>query len=344
VNEGMTRLPGIGGTDLQNVLGLSDLRLLAGMSCGGATAGIMVQYAAMAVAHGLANHVLCVFADAPLREGRGGGAAYGGGSSQAAHQPQGMRGLYTAFGVFGVNAQYALAARRHMGLYGTTNDHLGAIAVAERQWAVMNPLAQQREPITLEDYHASRWVVEPLHLLDCCLVSNGGVAVIVSSAERAKELQQPPVYLWGLGQGHPGDLRRAGSDAETMTGAPIAKERAFGMAGIGVHDIDVCQIYDCYTYTVLVTLEDYGFCAKGEGGPFVADGRLGPGGALPTNTGGGQLSGYYMWGMTPLSEGVIQARGQGGERQAPQHDIVLVTGNGGILDHHSTLIMSPHRA
>jgi acetyl-CoA acetyltransferase len=342
VNQGVTPLPGMGGLDLQNHLGLTDLRLLAGMNAGGATAGIMVQYAAMAVAHGLANHVLCVFADAPLREGRGGGAAYGGGGG--AVQPRGMGGLYAAFGVFGVNAQYALAARRHMGMYGTTNDHFGAIAVAQRQWATMSPHAQQREPITIEDYHASRWVAEPLHLLDCCLVSNGGVAVIVSSAERARHLRQPPAYIWGMAQGHPGDLRRAGWDVETQTGAPIARELAFRMAGVGVEDVDVCQVYDCYTYTVLVTLEDYGFCPKGEGGPFVADGKLGPGGALPTNTGGGQLSGYYMWGMTPLSEGVVQARGQGGERQAPKHDVVLVTGNGGILDHHCTLILSPHPA
>ena len=340
VNQGMTPLGGMGGLELQNVLGLTNLRLLLSMESGGATAAIMVQYAALAIANGMANHVVCVFADAPLREGRGAAATYGG--AQTGSQPTGMRGLSTAFGVFGVNARYALAAQRHMGLYGTTNYQLGAVAVAQRQWATMNPMAQYREPITIDDYHASRWIVEPLHLLDCCLVSNGGVAVIVSAADRAKDMRQPPAYILGMGQGHPGDLRRAGWDVETLTGAPMAKEQAFAMAGIGIDDIDVCQLYDCYTYTVLVTLEDYGFCAKGEGGPFVADGKLGPGGALPTNTGGGQLSAYYMWGMTPLSEGVIQARGQGGERQVDKHDVVLVSGNGGILDHHSTLLLSPH--
>ena len=343
VNQGVAPLPGMGGIDLQNHLGLTNLRLLASMNVGGATAGSMVQYAALAIAQGMANHVVCVFADAPLREGRSGGAAYGGGGG-GQYQPRGMSGLYTAFGMFGINAQYALAARRHMGMYGTTNDHFGAIAVAQRQWATMNPSAQQRDSMTMEDYHASRWIAEPLHLLDCCLVSNGGVAVIVSSADRAKDLKQPPAYVWGMGQGHPGDLRRAGWDVETRTGAPIAKEVAFGMADIEVGDIDVCQLYDCYTYTVLVTLEDYGFCPKGEGGPFVADGKLGPGGSLPTNTGGGQLSGFYMWGMTPLAEGIIQARGQGGERQASKHDVVLVSGNGGILDHHCTLILSPHQS
>jgi acetyl-CoA acetyltransferase len=125
-----------------------------------------------------------------------------------------------------------------MGLYGTTSDHLGAVAVAERQWAAMNPIAQHREPITLEDYHASRWVVEPLHLLDCCLVSNGGVAVIVSAADRARDMKQSPAYVWGIGQGHPGDLRRAGWDVETRTGAPMAKEKAFAMAGVTVEYID----------------------------------------------------------------------------------------------------------
>lgn len=340
VNPGVTSPGAMGGVGLQNYLGLTHLRLLSSMNVGGATANAMVQYAALAVIHGMANHVACVFSDAPLREGRGGGAAYGGAGRSS--RPAGMGGLYPAFGVIGVNALYALAARRHMAMYGTTSDHLGAIAVAQRRWAAMNPLAEHRAPLTIEEYHASRWVAEPLHLLDCCLVSNGGVAVIVSRAEEARDLAQPPAYIWGMGQGHPGDMRRRGWDVETETGAPMAKEVAFRMAGIETRDVDVLQAYDCYTYTVLVTLEDYGFCAKGEGGPFAASGRLAPGGALPTNTGGGQLSAYYMWGMTPLSEGVIQARGQGGERQAAKHDVVLVTGNGGVLDHHSTIVLSPH--
>ena len=342
VNPGVTPLGGMGGVGLQNYLGLTNLRLLSSMNVGGATACVMVQYAAMAVTHGMANHVVCVFADAPLQPQRGGGAAYA--AMGRSIRPSGMGGLYSAFGVMGVNAHYALAARRHMAMYGTTNDHFGAIAVAERAWAAKNPIAEHREPITLEDYHASRWVAEPLHLLDCCLVSNGGVAVVVSRADEARDLRQPPAYIWGMGQGHPGDLRRAGWDVETQTGAPMSRDIAFAQAGIGIGDVDVVQAYDCYTYTVLVTLEDYGFCKKGEGGPFVMDGKLGPGGALPTNTGGGQLSAFYMWGMTPLSEGVIQARGTGGERQVAKHDVVLVTGNGGILDHHSTLVLSPHAA
>jgi acetyl-CoA acetyltransferase len=214
---------------------------------------------------------------------------------------------------------------------------LGAIAVAERQWANGNPMAQFYDtPMTLEDYRRSRWIVEPFRLFDCCLVSNGGLAVIVTAGEHARDLPRPPVYVLGMGQGHPG-----GDPAETLaSGAPLAKATAFTMAGIELADIDVAELYDCYTFTVLVTLEDYGFCQKGEGGPFVADGRIAPGGALPVNTGGGQLSSFYMWGMTPVSEAVIQLRGTGGARQVRDATVALVSGNGGILSTHAALVLS----
>jgi acetyl-CoA acetyltransferase len=212
--------------------------------------------------------------------------------------------------------------------------------VAQRDWAVMNPWAQLRAPVTIEDYLASRWIAEPFHLLDCCLVSNGGIAVIVTSADRAAALRQPPVYVRGWAQAHPGHSGRRFDGFGLVSGAATAGPAALRMADVELADIDVVELYDCYTYTVLVTLEDYGFCGKGEGGPFVASGVLGPEGKLKVNTGGGQLSSYYMWGMTPLSEAVIQARGQAGERQVPDHALVLVSGNGGVLDHHSTLVLA----
>ncbi|MFN0096191.1 MAG: thiolase family protein [Dehalococcoidia bacterium] len=336
-NAGVTNAIGL---NMQNYLGMKDLKLLNHMNAAGSTASQMVQYAALAINAGMVNHVVCVFADAPLSEGKGSGAAYGG-AARMPGRPRGMGGLYAAAGYFGANTGYALAARRHMALYGTTQDQLGVIAVGQRDWATRSPIAQMRQPITLEDYHNSRWIIEPLHLLDCCLVSNGAVAVIVSSAAAAKSMKQPPVYIWGMGQGHPGDPQRAGWDQETETGGKIAGKTAYAMAGVGPAEISQCQLYDCYTYTVLVTLEDYGFCKKGEGGPFVEDGKLGPGGALPTNTGGGELSGYYMWGMTPLSEAIIQGRGHGGDRQA-SNDVILCTGNGGTLAYHGALILSPH--
>ena len=325
--------------DLQRDLGLADLRLLSEMQAFGSTAGAMVQLASMAVQAGMADVVACVWADAPLRQGRSAGTAYG-----AAARPQaGWGGLLTASGVVGPNHLYALAARRHMAAYGTTSEQLGAIAVAQRQWAAMNPLAQLREPITLDDYLASRWIAEPFRLLDCCLVSNGGIAVIVTAAERAASLAQPAVHVLGWAQSHPGRGGRRNDNFGLVTGAAQAGPAALKMAGVGLADIDVAELYDCYTFTVLVTLEDYGFCAKGEGGPYVASGILGPGGDLKLNTGGGELSGYYLWGMTPLSEAIIQARGQAGERQAARHELVLVSGNGGVLDYHSTLVLGTSR-
>ena len=340
INPGITGGMGSGiSIPLQNYLGLRNLRLLNHMNSFGATASAMIQYAAMAVHHGMANYVACVFADAPLQKGGSAGAAYGGAGRRG---PSGMASLMPAFGFYGANTSYALAARRYMEQYGVTNDHFGRVSVAQREWATMNPHATMRDPITLEDYHNSRWIVEPFHLLDCCLVSNGAVATIVTTAERAKDLQSDPAYIWGMGQGHPGNLPHADVETGTTSGAVIAGETAFNMAGIGPQDVDVCEFYDCYTYTVLRTIEDYGLVGKGEAADWVAEGHTRPGGSLPINTGGGQLSSYYMWGMTPISEGVIQARGSGGQRQVEQHDIVLCSGNGGTLDTHGTLILSPN--
>jgi acetyl-CoA acetyltransferase len=321
--------------DLQRDLGLTDLRLLSHMQAYGSTAGAMVQFASLAVMSGMASVVACVFADSPLRPERGASAIYG-----SRHAPAGWWGLLGASGVIGANPMYALAARRHMLRYGTTSEQLGHVAVAQRAWAALNPAAQLRDPITLADHQDSRWIVEPFHLLDCCLVSNGGIAVLVTTAERAAGLAQPPVHVLGWAQSHPGRYLRRDPEFGLRSGAATAGPAALAMAGVGIADIDVAELYDCYTFTVLLTLEDYGFCLKGEGGPLVASGILGPGGKLRLNTGGGQLSGYYMWGMTPLSEAVIQVRGQGGARQAESHDLVLVSGNGGVLDHHSTLVLA----
>lgn len=321
--------------DLQRLLGLRNLPLLAQIEAYGSTAGSMVQYASMAIASGMANVVACVWGDTPLKSN--------GASSYGQPRPRvGFDSIPQAGGLVGANPRYALAARRHMEAFGTTADDFAAVAVGQRAWAEHNPLAQMRKPITVADHHRSRMIADPLRLLDCCLVSNGGIAVIVTSADRAADLRQPPVHIWGWGQCHPAYPMRRGSDFGLVSGAKQSGETAMAMAGVTPADIDICEIYDCYTFTVIITLEDYGFCAKGEGGAFASSGALAPGGSLPTNTGGGQLSGYYAWGMTPLSEAVIQARGQGGERQVESHDVVLVSGNGGTLDHHSTLIVSPH--
>jgi acetyl-CoA acetyltransferase len=316
-------------------LGLRNLRILNEVNAFGASAAIMVAQAATAVLADAAQVVVCVFADAPRQPGASSGEAY----RQSSLQAKGLRSAETAAGFTSVNHRYALAASRYLTHYGVPRDHLGAVAVAQRAWALHNPVAQMRTPLTLGEYQRSRWIVEPLRLLDCCLVSNGGAAVVVTTQERAADLAQPPVRVLGWGQAHPGHVFESGSDFGLATGAAHSGPAALKMAGMTPADIDVREIYDCYTYTVLVTLEDYGFCGKGEAGELAASGALAPGGSLPTNTGGGQLSAFYLWGMTPLVEAVVQVRGRAGRRQVSRHDTAMVSGNGGVLDHHATLVL-----
>jgi acetyl-CoA acetyltransferase len=325
------------GIDLQSALGLVNLKLLTAMQGFGSTAAQMIQYASMAVQSGMVETVAVVWADDPLKEKSSASAAY----SAARSIPRGWCAITASNGVTSPNTMYALAARRHMKKYGTTQDQLGHIAVAQRDWAQLNPIAQfHGTPLTLQQYHASRYIAEPFHLYDCCLVSNGGVAVIVTSLDRARTLRQPPVRVLGWAQAHPGRTGVRNDDFGLLSGAAQSGPAALAMADTTLAEIDVAEIYDCYTFTVLLTLEDYGFVPKGEGGPALAEpGMIGPKGKIKCNTGGGQLSAFYMWGMTPLHEAVVQARGQGGQRQVDKHDRVLVSGNGGILDYHATLVL-----
>src|SRR6478672_11773738 len=236
-----------GGVDIRlaRQLGPHDLGLLSFVAQAGSTAGAQVQLAAMAIAGGLATTVAIVHADAPLKPAVRSGDAYRRPPGQVA---TGFAGVAAVTGPRNPNSGYALAAQRHMSRYGTTSEQLGAIAVGQRAWATKNPLARFRDPITIADHQASRWVVEPLHLLDCCMVSNGGVAVVVTSAERAPHLAQPPVHVRGWAQSHPGYRMERGSDWGLRTGAAIAGPAAMKMAGITPSDIDIRQIYDCYTY------------------------------------------------------------------------------------------------
>jgi len=340
--DGLLVSPGTQGRptlSLQKQLGLRDLRLLNEIHALGASPANMISIAADAVSSGSASAVACVFADAPLTPKGSARDAFGSGPRRT---PTGFAGLNVGLGAITPNVFYAMAARRHMQNYGTTSAHLGAIAVGQRAWAAGNPDAQFTEPMTVDDHQNSPVVADPLHLLDCCLVSNGGAAVIVTSAERARDLAQPPVHVLGWAQSHPGQVMLRGSDFGLRTGAAQAGPAAMKMAGVGVSDVDLVELYDSYTYTVLVTLEDYGFCAKGEGGPFAAEGHLAPGGDLPCNTGGGQLSSYYLTGFTPIIEAVTQARGHAGERQVAKREVIVVSGSGGVLEHHATLVLSPN--
>ena len=340
--DGLLVSPGTQGApklSLQKVLGMRDLRLLAEIGALGASPAMMIAYAAASIACGDASAVACVFADAPLREKGSARDAFG---TQRAPST-GFASYHAGIGAITPNIFYAMAARRHFETYGTTSEHLGAIAVAQRGWAKDNPAAQFRTPLTLDEHQASQLIADPLHLLDCCLVSNGGAAVIVTSAQHARDLAQPPVDVLGWGQAHPGTLMHHDSAFGLRTGAAVAGPAALKMAGVTVHDVDLLELYDSYTYTVLITLEDYGFCQKGQGGDFVSDGTLGRGGTLPCNTGGGQLSGYYLTGFTPVIEAVIQGRRQAGARQVAKNDVIMVSGSGGVLEHHATLVLGGGR-
>jgi acetyl-CoA acetyltransferase len=246
-----------------------------------------------------------------------------------------------AYGWFGVPAGYAMLARRHMEEFGTTSDQLGEIAVAVRKHGAANPRAQLRKPLTLEQYRESPWVVDPLRRDDCCLVSDGAAAVVVMSGERAKSLGvKKPVPILGFGQGQSSwDI--ALREDLTRTGAEISGATAFAMAGLRPQDIDVAQIYDCFTITALMTLEAYGFAPHGQGGAFCADGALQIGGALPMNTAGGMLAETGMPGMQLVLEAVRQMRGDA-NLQVPDAQNCIVSNQGGIMHTHSTLILGHH--
>lgn len=237
-------------------------------------------------------------------------------------------------------SMYAMAAARHMHEYGTKREQLAEVALAARQWAQLTPNAYRREPLTLEDVLNARMVSDPLTVADCCLVTDGGGAVIVTSTERAQDLRQPPVAVLGAGEAHwhrsisqmPSLTRTAASDSGT---------RALAMAGVGVQDVDVVELYDAFTINVILFLEDLGFCAKGEGGEFVSGGRIAPGGTLPVNTNGGGLSYCHpgMYGIFLLVEAARQLRGTAGDRQVHDADIALVQANGAVLSAQATAIL-----
>ena len=235
---------------------------------------------------------------------------------------------------------YALAASRHMHEYGTTRQQLAEIAVAARAWAALNPEAFRREPLTVADVLASRPVSDPFTVRDCCLVTDGGGAVVLAAPDRARDLARAPVPVLGAAMAHWHRYIASMPDA-TTTAASDTGPRACEMAGVSVSDIDLVEVYDAFTITTLMFLEDLGFCAKGEGGAFVEDGAIAPGGRLAVNTNGGGLSCCHpgMYGMFPLIESVRQLRGDAGERQQDSAEIALAHGNGGVFSSQVTLVL-----
>jgi acetyl-CoA acetyltransferase len=246
----------------------------------------------------------------------------------------------TPYRPFLPSTAYALAASRHMHQFGTTREQMAEVAVAARQWALKNPVAWEKKPLTVEEVLGARMVSYPFTVRDICLVTDGGGAIVLTSPERAKSLKKPPVYV--LGQGEAITHANISSMPDlTVTGAAESGRRAYAMAGLAAKDIDVVELYDAFTINTILFLEDLGFCKKGEGGSFVSGGRIAPGGSLPVNTNGGGLSYCHpgMYGLFLLIEAVRQLRGECGERQIAGAETAIAHGNGGVLSSQSTVIL-----
>ena len=246
----------------------------------------------------------------------------------------------TPFKPFLPTSAYALAASRHMHQYGTTRENLAEVAVAARKWAQLNPVAWEKKPLTVTDVLKSRMISHPFTVRDCCLVTDGGGAIVMTSAARAKSLKKPPAYVLGCGHGVT-HMNISSMPDLTITGAKQSGEVAYTMAKLSAKDCDMVQLYDAFTINTILFLEDLGFCKKGEGGAFVSNGNIAPGGGLPVNTNGGGLSYCHpgMYGLFILIEGVRQLRGECGERQVKKHDVAMVHGNGGVLSAQASVIL-----
>jgi acetyl-CoA acetyltransferase len=299
---------------------------------GGAGFEQYVEKAAAAIAAGLAQTIVVVYAATPRgdrRRGLGGWV-----------EPPGPRDeLEVPFGL-GLLGSYALAASRHMARYGTTPEQLASIAVSTRAWAAMNPSARLRDPITVADVVDSPEICSPLHLLDCCLSTDGAGAVVITSAERARALRRSPVYVLGTATAHSHNMIHAMPDL-TVTPGAVTGPRALAAAGVRHAEVDLLMAYDSFTITALLHLEDLGFLPKGAAGGFVEEGGTAPGGSLPMNTNGGGLSYTHpgMYGIFLLTESVRQLRGDAGERQLAKADTAVAHGTGEKLSVTSTIVL-----
>ncbi len=299
-------------------------RFATDINLGGATAVAMLEQAAILIATHVCRFVLCVYGEnrrtswAVERHG---------------HVRMGNEDFEECFGLTWGMGPHALAAQRHMHEFGTTSRSLGMIAVAQRDYAVRHPNADFRQPLSLEVYERAPMLIAPLRKYDLAYLFDGGAAFIVAAQPWARDHRDGPVNLLGFGQAHAGEHLAYCAPMVTRTTTPAvqAGQQAYGMAGVKPTDIDVALLYDDTTYGVLVQLEDFGFCAKGEGGDFVAAGHLGPTGALPVNTHGGNLSQAHLDGMLHVVEGVRQLRGEAGQRQIDGAEVALVSGLGGAF-------------
>jgi acetyl-CoA acetyltransferase len=300
---------------------------------GGSSFEVHVAHAQAALAAGLCNVAVIAYGSTQRTVGRRQ-------SSAREYNP-----YETPFRPFLPASAYALAASRHMHEFGTTREQLAEVAVAAREWALLNPVAWEKKPLTIEDVLSARPVSYPFTVRDCCLITDGGGAVVMMSADDARNLGKPPVYVLGCGQAITHASISSMPDL-TFTGARESGAAAYTMARMRETDIDVVELYDAFTINTILFLEDLGFCPKGEGGRFVSGGRIGPKGSLPVNTNGGGLSYCHpgMYGLFLLIEAVRQLRGECGERQVKQAETALVHGNGGVLSAQATVILGTQAA
>jgi acetyl-CoA acetyltransferase len=311
-------------------------RFTESTNTGGSSYEIHVEHAAAAIAAGLCEVVIGVYASTPRGDRRHGRSR----EFQRPPGPNPMVEWELPYGMRMPMGPYALAASRHMAEFGTTSEQLAEIAVSTRAWAALNPRARYQDPITVEDVLASPMQSSPLHLLDCCLVTDGAGAFVMTSAERARALARPPVYVLGAATCHDHSMISQMPDL-TVTPGAVSGANAFHQAGVKPSDVDALMGYDSFTITALLHVEDLGFCAKGEGGPFVEDGRTGPGGLLPMNTNGGGLSYTHpgQYGMFLIVESVRQLRGEAGPRQVRGAEVAVAHGSGMVLSVMSTLVL-----
>ncbi|MDP7104537.1 MAG: acetyl-CoA acetyltransferase [SAR202 cluster bacterium] len=299
---------------------------------GGSSFIIHIAHAMAAINAGYCEVALVTHGEA----GRSARSRAGGNASEPGPQ------FETPYGYIGAPINYALAARRYMHDYGEerTRQAMAEIAVSTRKWAQMNPKAYMKDPMSFDDYHASRWVAWPFHLFDCCLVTDAGGAFVVTTAERARDLAKKPVYVLGAAEGHDHGMISQMPNL-TSTWGRFSGPKALERAGMTHSDMDLNMIYDSFTYTVLATLESLGYCGPGEGPDFVANQRTAPGGDFALNTNGGGLSYTHsgMYGMFLVLEAVRQLRGETGERQLDNPKTALVNGTGGSLSSTGTVIL-----
>ena len=317
----------LGGMELAEYLGLTP-KVTDCNRTGGSAFEVYVQQAALALEAGLIDCALIAYGSNPASNPPPGVGMTRQSPWEAPYKP------------LAPLSSYALAASRHMHLYGTTREQLAEVAVAARQWAQLNPEAAVRDPLSVEDVLKARMVSDPLTVRDCCLFNDGAAAVVMVRADRARDCAKAPVHV--LGAAHAVTHREISSMPDlTVTGAAISGPQAFAQAGVEPADMDVVMLYDAFTITPILFLEDLGFCHKGEGGRFVSNGHVAPGGGLALNTNGGGLSCVHpgMYGLFLLVEATRQLRGECGERQVENARLALAHGNGGVLSSEATVVL-----